>query len=322
MGLRLEVRSLWSAGETDEAVYEFDQPRVVIGRRRGADVILPHAAVSQLHATLEARGAGYALRDEGSTNGTRVNGQRIAPGRPKPLRAGDRIEIGGFAIALSVGPTVQATSAEDTRALALRLLREARSEDVPAPSLTVLNGVGAGTRIELPPAPSSVVIGRGSDADLVIDDADASRAHCEVARTFAGVVARDLGSKNGVLVDRRRIREEKQLADRDELTLGATVVLFEDPAAAHLAEISDADDEEVEALPTPPEPEPEPAPEPEPEPGAALEQAEREAPVAPVEEVVAAPPRKDAPRTDTLIYALAGSVLALSIAALVWLLTS
>lgn len=319
MGLRLEVRSLWSTGG-EPARYEFDQPRVVIGRRRGADVILPHAAVSQLHATLEVRGAGYALRDEGSTNGTRVNGQRIAPGRPKPLREGDRIEIGGFAIELAVGLATHATSAEDTRALALRLLREARADDVPPPSLTVLNGVGAGTRVELPPAPSSVVIGRGEDADLQIDDADASRAHCEVARTFAGVVVRDLGSKNGVLVERRRVREERALSDRDELTVGATVVLYEDPAAASLEEVASAEDEPVDELPSPPEPEPEPEDTAEPEPTADVE---AEPVVAePVAEVVAAPRRKDAPRTDTLIYALAGSILALSIAALVWLLSS
>ncbi len=165
-----------------------------------------------------------------------------------------------------------------------------------------------------------MVLGRGDDADLTIDDADASRAHCEVARTFAGIVVRDLGSKNGVLVDRRRVREERRLADRDELTLGATVVLFEDPAAASLAEVSEADDEEVEELPTPPEPEPEEAAEA--EPTAEAEEPAPEKPAEPVAEVVAAPRGKEGPRTDTLIYALAGSVLALSIAALVWLLSS
>jgi len=320
MGLRLEVRSLWSTGGSEPVRYEFDQPRVVIGRRRGADVILPHAAVSQLHAVLEAKGASYAIRDEGSTNGTRVNGQRIAPGRLKPLRAGDRIEIGGFAIGLTLGPATQATSADDTRALAMRLLREAREEDVPAPSLTVLNGVGAGTRLELPPAPSSLVLGRGEDADLRVDDGDASRAHCEVARTFAGIAVRDLGSKNGVLVERRRVQGERTLSDRDEITLGATVVLFEDPAAATLAEVSEADDEEVDELPEPPPPEPEPEPEEEAQGEQPVEPAEE--PVEAVAEVVAAPRAKEGPRTDTLIYALAGSVLALSIAALVWLLSS
>ena len=334
MGLRLEVRSLWTSSVSEPAHFEFDQPRVVIGRRRGADVLLPHAAVSQLHATLETRGTGYAIRDEGSTNGTRVNGQRIAPGRPKPLRPGDRIELGGFALEVSVGPTARLTSMDDTRALALRLLREAREEEVPAPSLTVLNGVGAGARLELPAAPSSVVVGRDDAADLRIDDADASREHAEVARAFDGIVVRDLGSKNGVLVNRRRIDGERPLGDRDEITLGATVLLFEDPAAESLEAVTAEDDQEVAELPSAPEPEPEPeqAPSAEASPGRA--EGETDAgprsdepfpspePEGPVDEVVAAPARPPAQRTDALIYALAGAVLALSIAALVWLFTA
>jgi len=323
MGLRLEVRSLWTAAATvSGARFEFDQTRVVIGRRRGADVILPHAAVSQLHATIETRGTGYAVRDEGSTNGTRVNGQRIAPGRPKPLRSGDRIEVGGFALVVEVGVTAQLTSAEDTRALALRLLREARDEHLPEPTLTVLNGVGAGTRLELPPAPSSVVLGRGDKADLRLDDADASREHAEVARTAAGVMVRDLGAKNGILVDRRRVQGERLLHDRDEITLGATVVLYEDPAAETLEAVAADEDEAVEELPSAPEPEPSPAAEePEPAPDEAGDEPEPE-PTAPPAEVVVEPRRAEGPRTDALIYALAGSVLALSIAALVWLLSS
>ena len=325
MGLRLEVRSHWASRGEALAPFEFDQSRVVVGRRRGADVLLPHAAVSQLHATFETRGTGYAVRDEGSTNGTRVNGQRIAPGRPKPLRTGDRVEIGGFSLAVIVGLTAQLTSAEDTRALALRLLREAREDDLPAPVLTVLNGVGAGTRLPLPPAPSSVILGRGDTADLRLDDADVSREHAEVARTAAGVVVRDLGAKNGVLVDRRRVDGERPLRDRDEITLGATIVLYEDPAAESLEAVGAEDDLEVVELPRAPEPEP-----PEAEPADATEEgrdggptpeAEPE-PTAPPAEMVAAPQRSEGPRTDALIYALAGSVLALSIAALVWLLTA
>ena len=331
MGLRLEVRSLWTSSVSEPAHFEFDQPRIVIGRRRGADVLLPHAAVSQLHATIETRGTGYALRDEGSTNGTRVNGQRIAPGRPKPLRPGDRIELGGFALEVSVGPTARLTSMDDTRALALRLLREAREEEVPAPSVTVLNGVGAGTRLELPAAPSSVVVGRGEATDLRIDDADASREHAEVARAFDGIVVRDLGSKNGVLVNRRRIDGERSLGDRDEITLGATVLLFEDPAAESLEAVTTEDDQEVAELPSVPEPEPEPAPSAEPTPGSADGEADAARadepspspePKGPIDEVVAAPARPPAQRTDALIYALAGAVLALSIAALVWLFTA
>ena len=98
VGLRLHVRSLWASGSDVDAVFEFDQTRITIGRGRGADVRLPHRSVSLRHATIEHRRGGYVVVDHGTTNGTRVQGSRIVPGRDKPLRDGDRIELGGFSL--------------------------------------------------------------------------------------------------------------------------------------------------------------------------------------------------------------------------------
>ncbi|MEM1416418.1 MAG: FHA domain-containing protein, partial [Myxococcota bacterium] len=124
MGVRLALRSSWTrADDDDPLVYEFDGPRVLIGRRADADVMLPHAAVSATHATLRVDGTGYVIVDEGSTNGTRVNGAALPPGRPKPLKSGDRIALGGYELRVALGPTAVGTSAERTAAFARRLLR-------------------------------------------------------------------------------------------------------------------------------------------------------------------------------------------------------
>src|SRR5688572_27398193 len=98
MGVRLVVRSCWGSRSEEAAVYEFDQTRILLGRGRGADVRLPHRAVSLRHASIELDGTRYALVDHATTNGTTVQGARVVPDRKKPLRDGDRIEIGGFAI--------------------------------------------------------------------------------------------------------------------------------------------------------------------------------------------------------------------------------
>jgi len=144
MGVRLVVRSHWSSEPTPELIFEFDQERVVIGRSAGSDVCIPHPGVSSKHATVRARGAGHVIQDEGSTNGTTVNGARLFRGRPKPLKDGDRIELGGFGIEFHGGIAVaEATSTERTGALARRIVREAlapgeRTAD--DPRLVVLNG--------------------------------------------------------------------------------------------------------------------------------------------------------------------------------------
>lgn len=332
MGVRLVVRSSWTQrSDAAEVRFEFDQARIVVGRSAGADVQLPHPAVSGTHASLRAHGAGYAIVDEGSTNGTRVNGRRIAPGRPKPLRTGDRIEIGGFQLRVEVAVAVVPTSAEDTAELARRLVRDALDPDgggaIPAPRLTVLNGETAGAVLELPRPPASVVIGRGDDCDLRIPDADASREHVEIVRDHDGVLARDLDSKNGLSINGRPVVEAR-LRDRDELLIGATHLVFEDPAREALAEVVAQPDAEV-SLPTPaPEP-PEPASDPdlasapgELPPAEAEPPPEPEPPDAPVshpEAQLLDAPRTSGPAADILVYVLAGSVLALSIAGLLWL---
>lgn len=49
----------------------------VIGRAASCDVRLEHKSVSKLHCVLVKTDGALLLRDLGSTNGTRVNGQRV-----------------------------------------------------------------------------------------------------------------------------------------------------------------------------------------------------------------------------------------------------
>jgi len=68
-----------------------DQDRVTIGRRADHDVCLPFPAVSADHAEIITVSSDSFLHDLGSTNGTFVNGDRVAK---HFLRDRDRIDIG------------------------------------------------------------------------------------------------------------------------------------------------------------------------------------------------------------------------------------
>jgi pSer/pThr/pTyr-binding forkhead associated (FHA) protein len=317
MGVRLHVRSLAKSGAADEVVYEFDQARVVIGRGRGADVCLPHRAVSLRHASIEGAGGRYTLTDHDSTNGTRVGDARIVPGRPKPLRDGDRVVLGGFSILFRSNVAVSApTSAERTASLARRLLREALEgpEDALRPALLVLNGPTEGSRRVLPDPPARLAIGRGEQCELVLPDADASREHAELEVGFEGVRLRDLGSKNGVSVGGRPVRE-RLLADRDEVTIGATVLRFDDPAGARVRELEAGDDETQSLASVAPPDELAPTPAPLDEPAEGPEPLLEPEPAVP-----ARAPRTSIAAGDALIYVLASVVFGLSALALLWLL--
>ncbi len=66
-----------------------------IGRSNEADVRLPDTGVSRLHAELRTLGDEVVLVDLGSTNGTTLNGRKVAEGR---LRDGDRIGVGSSSL--------------------------------------------------------------------------------------------------------------------------------------------------------------------------------------------------------------------------------
>ncbi len=70
-----------------------------------------------------------------------------------------------------------------------------------------------------------IVIGRGEKTDIKINDAKASREHCEITKVGDKWVATDLGSQNGVMVNDLKITQQS-LGEGDKLIVGQTVFKF------------------------------------------------------------------------------------------------
>lgn len=68
---------------------------VFVGRSSTCDIILRDASVSKAHAVFE-QGVEWRLRDNGSHNGTWVNGRRLAPKAPVVLASGDAVVFGAY----------------------------------------------------------------------------------------------------------------------------------------------------------------------------------------------------------------------------------
>jgi len=81
-----------------------------------------------------------------------------------------------------------------------------------------------GSRVEIGDDP--LVIGRLPECSVVLTDPNVSRRHAEVRREAAGIVIADLGSTNGTLVN-GTVTRRQALADGDEVTVGSTVLRFE-----------------------------------------------------------------------------------------------
>jgi hypothetical protein len=68
------------------------------------------------------------------------------------------------------------------------------------------------------------VLGRGAEADVVVDDAGVSRRHAEIHTEGGRVRVVDLGSTNGTFVDGERIGTG-ELADGSRITIGRTRIV-------------------------------------------------------------------------------------------------
>lgn len=80
------------SGPTPGATFSLEGDQLIIGRDSSSAVAINDAEVSRKHARLNFQGGKYVIEDLGSTNGTFVNGQRLAS--PAVLKSGDVVSLG------------------------------------------------------------------------------------------------------------------------------------------------------------------------------------------------------------------------------------
>jgi tetratricopeptide (TPR) repeat protein len=79
------------AGNDEGRTYNLSDSEVVVGRGAQSDFVLADLAVSRKHVAVIYKDGGYVLADQGSGNGTKVNGVRVTT---HILKDGDEIKLG------------------------------------------------------------------------------------------------------------------------------------------------------------------------------------------------------------------------------------
>jgi len=302
-------------GEPDLPAVSFDGPRVVIGRGSACDLRVPDASVSGRHASIRTNGAQWLVVDEGSTNGTRLNGEKLAAQAPRPLKTGDLLLLGRIEIGVKLG-AAPVSSPQQTRELALALVaRSIGDEGAIAASIVVTAGPDEGSRLELV---------KGITRSIGRDPRCALRLSDKSIPPIALDVTLELGKPRVTVRDARaEVRLGERALDQGEtftwgdgahVHIGGTTLVLDDPIARALDQSAHGEDEKLK---------PEPI-------------AEAEIPAPSVSERVldeppAPPPprpkydRRKSWRSATLAFEILAAVVALavlagSIAGLVWLL--
>ena len=75
--------------------------KITIGRESDNDVVVDNKLASRHHAMIQKIKDAYFLRDEGSTNGTFINGVKIPKEKYVKLNPGDKITIGNMNLVIS-----------------------------------------------------------------------------------------------------------------------------------------------------------------------------------------------------------------------------
>jgi pSer/pThr/pTyr-binding forkhead associated (FHA) protein len=177
-----------------------DSP-LVVGRRGTDCLVIDDPQLSRRHAVLWNQDGTWWIRDEGSLNGTFVNGEAI---RETSLQAGALVNFGGtieFRLEMDSAP-VGGKESSDLQSRLFCLGLE-----------PVAGGRSVFLRREL------TIVGRNATADIVLDEPRVSGIHARIERSHGRTSLLDSGSRNGTVVNGETVRRA-ELKPGDEVIFG------------------------------------------------------------------------------------------------------
>lgn len=119
--MRIEVL----VGSEDPVVYPLNSPKISVGSSESCEIIVSADGVSRKHLTIFVEGDQFFVADQGSTNGSFINEERLVPGRKVeftsffPVRLGENVLIsllsddeGSISIPFPTQPRKESTSSD------------------------------------------------------------------------------------------------------------------------------------------------------------------------------------------------------------------
>lgn len=123
------------------------------------------------------------------------------------------------------GAKVEATERPAKAAKTAKQARPVKRRRGAASQVVVVEGLNAGITVPLGDLP--ILIGRGSDATIQLDDDYVSTRHARVISGVNGIYVEDLGSTNGTYVNGQRITAPTTITMSDTVRIGKTILKLE-----------------------------------------------------------------------------------------------
>jgi len=184
--------------------YTFEDGEFIVGRSQQADIQLPADNVSRRHARIFTEEGRCYIQDLNAANGVWVNGRRIHASTELPRSA--QVRIGDFFLHI------------EGAAFARPMTSPVYARLVPMPG-------SIGELTELTQSP--VMVGRGKDCAVVLQDVSVSRIHAKLTQDDGGrVFVEDLRSSNGTYVNDRRIASQ-EMQHGDRIRFGTVAFSFQ-----------------------------------------------------------------------------------------------
>lgn len=175
--------------ESNRTVVKLVRGDYSVGRAEDSTIRLTERNISRSHARIyRDEGDEWQIEDKGSYTGSFVNGERVSGKRA--LKHGDTIQLGDYRLELMD---------EDQQAVDAKALDQAVTAAQLPDRLVVVQGPNVGTVYPL--LEHKLLIGRGEECQIALDDASVSRVHVEVLRTEHGLMILDQGSSNGLRIN-------------------------------------------------------------------------------------------------------------------------
>jgi ABC-type multidrug transport system ATPase subunit len=223
-----EFKLILNENITSEKEFELTRPEIVIGRDPSTDLAIPSPSVSRRHARLIREGGGYALEDLGSSNGTFLNGKRLA-GR-HTLKSGDEIRLGQAIVLTYEAPrdldkketVVSSSPAMPASALQTQLEQNINLEELEAAPPKLLVSIAGGSSHTYSLTRPLLTVGRAEGNDIVIASPIVSGQHARLERVNGGYQLVVLPqAKNPVFVEGQPVDGARLLKNGEILRIGS-----------------------------------------------------------------------------------------------------